>query len=214
MNTTESDQTSIFDDEHLRSKHKAAMKSPNRRATRLDHFSDMKKMEDMKMKETIEEEDDYDTMKKKIEMIDRDEISDQLNTYVFIDANKRKERLNVVESNFTKTRYAEMNAFSNFYEKYRYSEKLIKKGIDYQTPSFNFISAIKTNKIIPNPVGILKRSGNENILNLRYVYINIGIRDSVIIISNRYLARLILLIIWKELICLIIELRIGELCLF
>ncbi len=169
MNTTESDQTSVLDDEqlqNLKNKQKGTLKSPKRRATRLDHFSDLKKMEEMKLREDFEEEEDYETMKMKIQMIDKDEISDQLNMYVFVDSNKRKERLNEVESNFTKTRYSDLSAFSNFYEKYKYSEKLIKKGIDYQTPSFNFISSIKTNKIVPNPVGLLKRSGNENTLNL------------------------------------------------
>jgi hypothetical protein len=170
MNATESDHISNLGDDNLyspKNKRKSTMQSPNRRSTKLDHFSDLKKLEEMKLKEDFEEEDDYDTMKMKIQMIDKDEISDQLDMYVFVEGNKRKERLEVVENTFTRTRYADMNAFSNFYEKFKLSEKLIKKGIDYQTPSFNFISSIKTNKIIPNPVGLLKRSGNENTLSLR-----------------------------------------------
>ena len=138
-----------------------------RRTTKLDHFNDMKNKEEQKLKEE-KEDDDYETMKMKIKMIDKDEINKQLNSYIFVrDRDYKSYRMGNLDSIFGKTRYSEENAFTQFYEKYKYSEKMIKKGIDYQTPSFNFIKSVKSNKIIPNPVGILKRTGNENSLELK-----------------------------------------------
>ena len=50
------------------------------------------------------------------------------------------------------------------YKKY---DETIRKGVVHESCSNKFIEEVKNNCIIPNPVGIIKRSGDEKILNLK-----------------------------------------------
>ena len=70
---------------------------------------------------------------------------------------------------FRETKYSNKNSFSNFYSKLHKSLEFKRKNCsNINTPSFNFIDASKKYKIVPNPIGILKRNGSENIINLNH----------------------------------------------
>ena len=56
-----------------------------------------------------------------------------------------------------------------FYKKVHNSYDLNRKGVNnIKTPSFNFINGANEFKIIPNPIGIIKRIGNESIININH----------------------------------------------
>ena len=73
------------------------------------------------------------------------------------------------QENFGETKYSNENSFSNFYSKlHKILEYKRKDCSNINTPSFNFIDATKKFKIIPNPIGIIKRKGKENVINLNH----------------------------------------------
>ena len=70
-------------------------------------------------------------------------------------------------TDFNTTRFSEYKAFKIFYNKMRRDNELIRKGGEsIKTPSFNLIRATKKFKVVPNPIGVVKRSGEINKLEL------------------------------------------------
>jgi hypothetical protein len=133
------------------------------------YFNDLKQKEDKKdQPEEDNDEDDYETMKMKIQMMNKDEVTNQINEFIFSrDPEAQGKRIGQNENMFAKTRYANPNSFANFFEKYRISDKLVRKGISISTPSFNLIKSLKENFLVPNPVGLVKRDGADNTLHLK-----------------------------------------------
>ena len=74
-----------------------------------------------------------------------------------------------ISPEFEKTNYAgDKNSFNIFYQKAFKNNEIIRKGgKNHQTPSFNLIRASKKFRIIPNPIGVVKKEGENNKLNLR-----------------------------------------------
>lgn len=69
--------------------------------------------------------------------------------------------------NFGQTKYASIDSVTDFYTKYHlYSEVERKGNLEVPTPSFAFIKSTLKNKLIPNPIGLLKRSGDEKKIDL------------------------------------------------
>ena len=70
-------------------------------------------------------------------------------------------------TDFNTTRFSEYKAFKIFYNKMRRDNELIRKGGEsIKTPSFNLIRATKKFRVVPNPIGVVKRSGEINKLEL------------------------------------------------
>ena len=68
---------------------------------------------------------------------------------------------------FNKTSYSNYSCMKEFYDKYSKYNTLIRKYvIKNNTPSWAFIKSTKDQKIIPNPLGLLKRTGDEKILGI------------------------------------------------
>jgi hypothetical protein len=138
----------------------------NRRQS-IVYFNELKMKEDKKdQPEEDKDEDDYETMKLKIQIMNKDEVSNQINDFIFSRDPENRGKLSN-ENMFTKTRYANNNAFPSFFEKYRMSDKLTRKGIAISTPSFNLIKSLKENYMVPNPVGLVKRDGIDSSMNLK-----------------------------------------------
>ena len=114
-----------------------------------------------------DEEKDLASNLLKINLLNCDEVYDQLYDFVY-SLDKDKFEINI--SQFNKTKYNTIGSHSQFYTKMKkFSECKRKDLLQKNTPSFGLIDAMKENNLIPNPVGFLKRNGNENILNLNHM---------------------------------------------
>lgn len=72
---------------------------------------------------------------------------------------------------FGKTRYASSTSYSNFFAKYRSYGETSRKGLLKEvTPSYAFIKACKDHMLVPNPIGLVKRKGEENRVGLKYAH--------------------------------------------
>ena len=70
---------------------------------------------------------------------------------------------------FMATNYVAQSCMTEFYNKYSKFNTLFRKHpLDKLTPSWAFIKATKEEKIIPNPLGLLRRFGEDDDLNLNY----------------------------------------------
>ena len=68
---------------------------------------------------------------------------------------------------FNRTNYATNSCMKEFFNKYsQYNNLTRKHPIETFTPSWAFIKSSKEQKIIPNPLGLVKRSGDERILGI------------------------------------------------
>lgn len=111
-----------------------------------------------------------DVLKMNIEVLNYDDVYEQFNDLIF---NKNK-KFETNQNEFFKTKYADNGAFNDFYSKLHKSEEFARKEIlPFKTPSFNFIDSTKKYKLIPNPVGLLKRDGEEHKVMLKYLILYI-----------------------------------------
>ena len=68
---------------------------------------------------------------------------------------------------FKKTKYSSPDSLNEFYIKFRKFKIVDKKDpIKKLTPTLAFIKSCNNDKIIPNPLGLIKRKGDEQILNM------------------------------------------------
>jgi hypothetical protein len=170
--------TTFTNEDMLMSKMKDSQTTMSRRVTNLGstqrrgslvYFNDLKQQEEKKdhPEENDDDDNDYETMKMKIQMMNKDEVTTQINDFIFHRGDPdNKKKITTNENQFQKTRYASGNSFSNFFEKYKLSDKLLRKGISFTTPSFNLIKSLKENHLVPNPVGLVKRNGMDSSMNL------------------------------------------------
>jgi len=68
---------------------------------------------------------------------------------------------------FNRTGYVNQSCMKEFYNKYsQYNTLTRKHPIETYTPSWAFIKSSNDQKIIPNPLGLIKRTGDERILGI------------------------------------------------
>ena len=68
---------------------------------------------------------------------------------------------------FSHTAYVNKSCMKEFYDKYsKYNSLMRKHIINKYTPSWAFIKSTKDQKIVPNPLGLIKRSGDERVLEI------------------------------------------------
>ena len=101
-----------------------------------------------------------------------EDVNDCLNEFIFKEKVNRLNPSVAVTSietiDFGRTRYASGDANSIFFDKFHKFDNLKRKGnLKENTPSLAFINSCKRDIIVPNPVGIIKRLGNDNDLNLK-----------------------------------------------
>ena len=95
-----------------------------------------------------------------LEVINYDETNELLEEFILSD----KKDINVFDEQiFHKTKYVSHDSYPEFFKKYKNYYKLQRKGlINKETPSFAFIKAVDKHMLIPNPLGLIKRKGEEN----------------------------------------------------
>ena len=77
--------------------------------------------------------------------------------------------LNYSQQQFRNTKYNTKKSFVEFYKKLNKSLDLQRKGANnINTPSFNFIDGANKFKIIPNPMALIKREGDNSIININH----------------------------------------------
>ena len=70
---------------------------------------------------------------------------------------------------FGDTKYVNPSCMLEFYKKYSSFDALYRKYLNIKkTPSWSFIQSSTKEKIIPNPLGLLRRKGNEKQLLISY----------------------------------------------
>ena len=68
---------------------------------------------------------------------------------------------------FGQTRFLDKNSFNVFYNKMHKDNEIYRKGGDnLRTPSFNLIRATKEFRVVPKPIGVVKKKGEESKLDL------------------------------------------------
>ncbi len=70
---------------------------------------------------------------------------------------------------FNRTGYVNKSCMKEFFDKYsQYNTLTRKHPIETYTPSWAFIKSTKEQKIIPNPLGLVKRNGDERVLDINH----------------------------------------------
>ena len=73
------------------------------------------------------------------------------------------------QNKFRETKYSDKDSFNLFYKKmHRISEYKRKGANNTLTPSFTFIKSSNENLIVPNPIGIVKKKGDPDIININH----------------------------------------------
>jgi hypothetical protein len=148
-------------------------KHNHKRSKSKNYFSVKMNVYDKKQAQ-FTEEDKYEVLDKNlmVNIMGHDDVYDCLNEFMF------KEKVNRLNPNvnvsslegidFGRTRYVSADSNTVFFEKYHKFDEMKRKGtLIENTPSMAFINSCKKEVIVPNPVGIIKRYGNENDLNLK-----------------------------------------------
>jgi len=111
-----------------------------------------------------EDDEDLASKKLKVELYNCNDIYEQLYDFIY---NEDKKKCESYQNDFEKTKYNSFGSFGQFYSKlHKFSEFTRKELLNKKTPSFNLINALKESNLVPNPTGILKRNGDENIINM------------------------------------------------
>ena len=135
----------------------------NSRQTRLENERHLIKLYDSNYSSL------FDSIKKEYNFEDNKILETQNNFKV----NKNKYGFSQPKSikygfaQFNRTNYVNHSCMKEFYNKYsQYNVLTRKHPIETFTPSWAFIKSTKEQKIIPNPLGLIKRSGDERILGI------------------------------------------------
>ena len=74
---------------------------------------------------------------------------------------------NYSSADFQKTIFLDKDSFNVFYNKVHKDSEIYRKGGDeLKTPSFNLIRATKEFRVVPNPIGVVKKKGEVSKLDL------------------------------------------------
>ena len=129
-----------------------------------DSIGELRKLEDTVELTEIEQ-------RKYLELYNTEEIEEELNNLKLT-----KKDSNLYNPNFSKTIYSDKNSFKVFFDKMHKEEEIKRKGGDVKSPSFNLIHSTKKYRIVPNPIGVVKKRGEISKLNLK----NRGVGDTYV----------------------------------
>ena len=149
------------------------LEKPHKKSKSKNYFSTRKSSID-KNSDNHFEEDKYEVLDKNllVDIMGHEDVDDCLNEFIY---KEKINRLNPIASvssieaiDFGRTRFVSADSSNVFFEKYQKFDDMKRKGnLNENTPSMAFINSCKNEVIVPNPVGIIKRSGNEYDLNLK-----------------------------------------------
>ena len=129
-----------------------------------DNIEELRKLEETVELTEIEQ-------RKYLELYNTEEIEEELNNLKLT-----KKDSNLYNPNFSKTIYSDKNSFKVFFDKMHKEEEIKRKGGDVKSPSFNLIHSTKKYRIVPNPIGVVKKRGEISKLNLK----NRGVGDTYV----------------------------------
>ena len=97
---------------------------------------------------------------------DYTEIIEKIKDEMFPSKNKKR-IFYKIKQNFKQTKYSSPESINEFFDKYKKLRIIEHKNpINQLTPALAFIKSCNKNNLIPNPLGLVKRKGDERILNL------------------------------------------------
>ena len=101
--------------------------------------------------------------KKYLDLYNCDEMEEGLNDL----KNTSKQKNFYKSDDFGATKFSEYRAFKIFYKKMKKDNEIFRKGGEYiKTPSFNLIRAANKFRVVPNAIGVVKRKGMSNKMEL------------------------------------------------
>ena len=105
----------------------------------------------------------HEEKKKYLDLYNCDEMEENL-----MDLKKSVKKKELYKNDeFNTTKFNEYRAFKIFYNKMRKNNEIFRKGGDnIKTPSFNLIRAANKFRAVPNPIGVVKRKGEANKMEL------------------------------------------------
>lgn len=128
-------------------------------------FTDMAKIrsEEINKQQTLDEEMNIDNQKLLVDVYNYDETYEMIQEFILKD--RRDIDYNVEE--FRKTRYVDNQSITDYFSKYKSFSEFQRKGLIKQmTPSFAFIKACNEQMLVPNPLGLIKRKGEDHRIKL------------------------------------------------
>lgn len=133
---------------------------------------------------------------KLMQIINSENVIKSLDTFAFkTEGVFAYKTINRFDKDFNKTLYSNKNSMNEFFKKYKKHKEYTRKNvIKKETPSFAFIKEIKNIYKVPNPLGLIKKYGQESEINLNYLftgntYIN-TIAKSIIKSENNHVRKL------------------------
>ena len=103
---------------------------------------------------------------KEIQELKTEPKENQKNEILYFSQPKNK-KIKYGFEQFNKTSYSNFSCMKEFYKKYSQYNTLKRKHLlKNMTPSWAFIKSTKAQKIIPNPLGLIKRSGDERTIGI------------------------------------------------
>lgn len=113
----------------------------------------------------IENKIDYENFK--LKTLQGEESYNMLENFILKGKYSNLLHHNNIDNQFYKTNYASTNSLNIFYEKYAKHNEFVRKNvIKKETPSFKFISEVKSKFKVPFPLGLISKHGDEQVINL------------------------------------------------
>lgn len=112
--------------------------------------------------------DNINEAKSKLDILSFNKTNKLLKDFQFNDSEDVNMLIESFQKDFEETNYVNKSCLEVFYKKYHKINDYERKGkLNKISPSFKFIKASKQNRIIPNPVGLLKKDGENNKVQLK-----------------------------------------------
>jgi Ran GTPase-activating protein (RanGAP) involved in mRNA processing and transport len=133
----------------------------------LNSLNNNKKESNTPPPKTPSDKDDSFTIveneKLMIQVFNSDKTHDMISEFILNENRSIKD-----QAIFNKTKYSSIDSHETFYNKYKNFTNIKRKGlVQIKTPSFEYIKACNSGMLVPNPLGLISRKGNENQLFLK-----------------------------------------------
>lgn len=157
------------------------IKKPIIEAEKSEDKTDIKENEKLKKimreKEIYQIENELDNKRLLLKVMDSDSVTDHIEEFFSREAHRNslqekeaaKSDENPVTYNDESAKKEAVETLNEFWKKYRNFNDIVRKGnMKVMTPSYGFIRSSKENFLIPNPIGLLSRNGENDSITLRY----------------------------------------------
>jgi len=156
------------------------VKKTNSEAKESEDKSDPKEVEKLKKqirdKEIYQIEGELDNKKLLLQVMDSDAVTDFVDEFYSRERMKNNQDKDGSKTDENPVTYIEeakkesIETLDEFWKKYRNYNDTVRKGnMKIMTPSYGFIKSSQENFLIPNPIGLLSRHGENNSIALRYI---------------------------------------------